>query len=140
LVKHNRQGFIGWFIRLALEGKEINIFGDGSQLRDFNYIDDVVDALLLAGAKSEANGEAFNLGSEKYYSLLDFTKVLIKIAGGGSFRLVPFPPELKNIDIGNYRGDYKKISAKLGWQPTVSLEDGLAKTLEYYCLNQKHYW
>jgi len=140
LVKHNRQGFIGWFIRQAIEGREITIFGDGSQVRDFNYIDDVVDALLLAGTRGEANGEAFNPGAEKHYSLLDFTKILLKISGGGSFHFIPFPLELLNIDIGNYWGDYKKISTTLGWQPRVSLEEGLAKTVEYYRLNQKYYW
>ncbi len=133
LMKHNRQGFVYWFIRLALEDEEIQIFGDGEQLRDFNFVDDVVDSLLLAGSLDKADGEFFNLGGERPYSLREFTETLLEVSGGkGGFKLVPFPEEKKKIDIGDFYADCTKIKDALGWTPRVSLRDGLQRTVEYY--------
>ena len=98
LIKHNRQGFIGWFIRQAVRGEEIQLFGDGQQKRDFDYVDDVVDALLRAGAMEAADGEVFNLGGEAPVALIDIAKMLVELAGrGGSYRLVAFPADRKKI-------------------------------------------
>jgi UDP-glucose 4-epimerase len=132
LIRHNRQGFIGWFIRQAAFAEEIQIYGDGSQKRDFNYVDDVVDAFLRAGASDRSDGEVFNLGAEKPVSLLDLVEVLIEVAGGGSYRLAPFPPERKRIDIGDFYADISKIRATLGWEPHRPLREGLAETIRYY--------
>ncbi len=139
LVKHNRQGFIGWFIRLAVDGEEISIYGDGTQKRDLNYVDDVVQALLLAAASEEANGQVFNLGGEPI-SLLEVAKLLVELSPQASYRLVPFPPEKKRIDIGDYYGDYNKIKTFLGWEPKVPLREGLEKTIEFYRRYKEHYW
>ena len=139
LMKHIRQGFVYWFMRQVLEGEEIQIFGTGEQLRDFTYIDDVVDAFLLAGASDKANGEVFNLGGERPYSLLEFTKILISECGGGSYKVVPFPEEKKRIDIGDFYADYSKITNTLGWRPKVTLKDGLGRTLDYYRKYMEHY-
>jgi len=140
LVKHSRQGFIGWFIRLAMDGKEIELFGDGQQLRGFNYIDDVVDALLLAGASKIVAGDYFNLGGMKPFSLETFVQLLLRIAGQGSYRIVPFPPEKKAIDVGSVFSSWMKFHFATGWQPRVSLEEGLVKTVEYYRRHKAHYW
>jgi UDP-glucose 4-epimerase len=139
LIRHNRQGFIGWFIRKAVLGEEIQLFGDGTQKRDFNHVDDVVDAFLRAGSAPAADGEIFNLGGEAPLSLLDLTKMLIELGGGGSYTLVPFPPERKRIDIGDFHADTGKIRKTLGWQPTVSLRRGLADTIDYYRRHREHY-
>jgi UDP-glucose 4-epimerase len=140
LIKHNRQGFIGWFIRQAVRGEEIQIFGDGQQRRDFDYVEDVVDALLRAGASEAADGQVFNLGGDEHVSLLDLVRMLVEIAGqGGGYRLVPFPPDRKKIDIGDFYADTTKIRNALGWQPRVPLRDGLARTVEYYRQNAEHY-
>lgn len=139
LVKHNRQGFIGWFIRLAVDGEEISIYGDGTQKRDLNYVDDVVRAFLLAAASEEANGQVFNLGGEPF-SLLEVAKLLIELSPQASYRLVLFPPEKKRIDIGDYYGDYRKIKALLGWEPKVPLREGLKRTIEFYRQYKEHYW
>lgn len=140
LMKHNRQGFIGWFIRLATRGEEITIFGDGSQRRDLNFVDDVVQALLLAAVNDDSEGQIYNLGGEQSISLKDLAALLVDIAGRGSYRLVPFPAERKRIDIGDVYSSYAHIQAQLGWQPTTPLRDGLSRTLAYYEKYGEHYW
>src|SRR6185436_16306084 len=89
LIRHNRQGFIGWFMRQVTLGEPIQLFGDGTQRRDFDYVDDVVDAFLRAGAMEEANGQVFNLGGEAPVSLLDLARMMVDIAGRGSYSLTP---------------------------------------------------
>jgi UDP-glucose 4-epimerase len=132
LIRHNRQGFIGWFIRLAIEGKEIQIFGDGLQLRDFVYVDDAADAFLRAGAADDSNGEVLNVGGAQPISHLELVTLLIEIAGSGSYRLVEWPPDKKAIDIGSFFADSSRIRRVLGWEPRVSLRDGLARTVGFY--------
>jgi UDP-glucose 4-epimerase len=139
LIRHNRQGFIGWFMRLALLGEEISLYGDGSQRRDFNHVEDVVDAFLRAGASDAADGQVFNLGDDTPVSLVELARLLVEIAGRGSTRLVPFPPERKRIDIGDFFADTRKIQDVLGWKPRVPLREGLEKTLAFYRAHQEHY-
>lgn len=139
LIKHNRQGFIGWFIRLAAEGREIEIYGDGEQKRDLNFVDDVCEALLLAGAREEANGRIYNLGHFEVVSLRDLAEMIITISGRGSFKLIPWPEEKKKIDIGDYYSDFSKINKDLGWQPKTNLKEGLKITIDYYKKNLNKY-
>jgi UDP-glucose 4-epimerase len=132
LIKHNRQGFIGWFIRLALEGKQIEIYGDGSQMRDFVYVDDVSDAFLRAGASDATNGEAFNVGGTEPIAHSDLVKMLLETAGRGSTKFVPWPDEKRRIDIGSFYSDSTKFTRATGWTPAVDLREGLGRTLAYY--------
>ena len=132
LLRHNRQGFIGWFIRLVLEDKEIQVFGDGSQIRDFVYVEDAVEAFLIAGADDGVNGEAFNVGGDEHIAHRDLVKVLVELAGSGSYRFVDWPEEKRAIDIGSFYADSSLFRRRTGWVPTVSLREGLARTLEYY--------
>ena len=145
LLKHGRQGFAAWFIRLAIDNQEIQIFGDGRQVRDLNYIDDAVEALLLAAVYDGANGRIFNLGNTPPVSLLEFVRTLLDVCqelgvGKGGYRLVPFPADKKRIDIGDYYADYSKIQKTLGWKPAVSLREGLSRTAAYYIEHREHYW
>jgi UDP-glucose 4-epimerase len=140
LVKNNRQTAIGWLIRQAMDGEEIDLFGDGSQLRDFTYVDDVVDAFLLAGAEDAANGQVFNVGAIEPVSLRELADLLIEISGSGSYRLIPFPPERKAIDIGSIYIDDRKIRRVLKWRPRVDLREGLARTVSFYKANRTQYW
>jgi UDP-glucose 4-epimerase len=132
LVKHSRQGFIGWFVRQAVEGQDITIYGDGSQLRDLVYVDDAAEAFLLAGASNQADGEVFNVGGLAPVSHRELASLLVEIAGRGSIRFVEWPGEAKAIDIGSFYTDSGKIRARLGWAPRVSLPDGLTRTIQYY--------
>jgi len=135
-----RQTFLGIWIRKLLEGAPIQVFGDGKQIRDFNYVDDVVEALVLAARSEDANGEIFNLGAEDPVNLKDTAELLIKVADTGSYAIVPFPADRKAIDIGDFYADYRKIRAKLGWKPAIHLEEGLRRTVEYYKRYANHYW
>jgi UDP-glucose 4-epimerase len=139
-TKDARQTFIGGWIRQAIEGGELAVYGDGRQVRDLNYVDDVVEALLLAAADPAAVGETYNLGGDEPINLLDLAHMLVEINASGSCHLVPFPAERKPIDIGDYTGDFTKIRTHLGWSPQTRLWDGLALTLDYYSRNRAHYW
>lgn len=139
-VKDARQTFLGIWVRLLIENQPIKVFGDGLQLRDFNYVDDCVAALLLAGASNESNGKVYNLGSKEVIGLKDLADMMINLGYGGSFELIPFPAERKAIDIGDYYSDFTLISNELGWEPKVELQEGLQKTMAYYQYHYSHYW
>jgi UDP-glucose 4-epimerase len=140
LVKNARQTFIGWFIRQTVEGAEISIFGDGSQLRDLTYVDDVVEALLMAGANDAANGQVFNVGGLEPMSLRDITEMLVEVAGTGGYKLIPFPEDRKVIDIGSFYVDDSKIRRVLGWAPRVSVREGLERSVSFYRQHRARYW
>lgn len=139
-VKDARQTFLGIWIKNVIEGNKISVFGDGKQIRDFNYVDDVVNAILLSAQSDNVNGMIFNLGADDQINLQDTAKLMIEISDKASYELVPFPAERKVIDIGNYYADYKKIKSKLGWQPKESLKDGLKLTIDFYKKYHKYYW
>ena len=130
-IKDARQTFLGIWIRLLLEGKPFEVW-EGQQLRDFTYVDDCVEALILAATSSQAQGRVFNLGGDCVVSLKDLADLLIEVNGGGEYAQRTFPPERKRIDIGDYYSDYSEIRGALGWQPAVSLREGLARTLAFY--------
>jgi UDP-glucose 4-epimerase len=139
LLKHNRQGFIGWFIRLAIEDREIQVFGDGSQIRDFVYVDDAVEAFLRAGATDGVNGEVFNVGGDEHYAHRDLVELLVRTAGSGRYRFVEWPAEKKVIDIGSFYADSTLFKTRTGWQPRVGLAEGLRRTIDYYRPRMAHY-
>jgi len=99
LVRHAKQGFTGWFVKKAIDGEEIQIYGDGQQLRGFNFVDDVSVALMTAGIRENTFGQAFNLGGQEPFTLECFVKLLLKITGRGTYRKIPFPEDKKAIDI-----------------------------------------
>ena len=139
-VKDGRQTFLGIWIRNLVQGKPILVYGDGSQLRDFNYVDDAVDALLAAATHAKSEGQVFNLGASDVISLKALAEELVALLGSGRYELVPFPPERKAIDIGDYYSDFAKIRSQLDWLPKVPLQQGLRQTLEYYAAHGSHYW
>src|SRR5438552_12389557 len=116
-VKDARQTFLGIWIRNLIEGKPIQVFGDGKQRRDFNFVDDAVEALLLAAAKRNSEGHVFNLGHSEHVSLRQLAELMVRLNGGGNYEVVPFPDDREAIDIGDYYGDFGKIDQALGWHP-----------------------
>lgn len=141
LMKHGRQGFITTFIRRALEGEDLQVFGDGSQLRDFTYVDDAVDAFLRTALVPEAFGEALNVGGQEPVSLLEVAQLAQELAGaGGKVHAAPWPPDREKIDIGSIYVSHARLEELTGWEPRVSLRDGLADTLAFYREHGEHYW
>ena len=138
-IRDARQTFIGWWFRQLLEGQTLGIFGDGLQVRDFNYVDDVIEALLMVAFHEAADGQIYNLGSDDPINLLNLARLLIEVNGGGRYELKPFPEDRKRIDIGDYYGDYRRIRSKLGWRPLVGLRDGLTRTMDYFRDNLERY-
>lgn len=140
-VKDARQTFLGYWFKQLLCGDELLVFGDGTQRRDFNYVDDAVRALLLAATREEAVGKVYNLGADEVVSLAELAELLVHLHDGArGYRLVPFPADRKTIDIGDYYGDFTKIRHELGWEPKVALEDGIRQSLEFYRRHGEHYW
>ncbi len=130
-IKDARQTFVGIWICCLLESKPFEVWG-GQQLRDFNYVEDVVDAFLMAAMNDRANGQVFNLGSDEVVSLKKLADILVDVSGEGSFDIKVFPEERKKIDIGDYYSDYTLISKTIGWKPRVQLAEGMKRTLDYY--------
>jgi UDP-glucose 4-epimerase len=139
-VKDARQTFLGIWLRLLLTGEEIEIYGDGAQRRDFTYVDDAVRAFMAAAADRGADGKIYNLGDRDHVSLQELAELLVQLNGGGSYRTIPFPPDRKAIDIGDFYADYRKIETELGWRPQVQLKEGLERTLAFYRKHGRHYW
>jgi|HubBroStandDraft_6_1064221.scaffolds.fasta_scaffold220443_2 UDP-glucose 4-epimerase len=137
-IKDARQTFVGVWIRRLLEGESIEVWG-GDQRRDFTYVDDCVEALLLSAVRPEARGRVFNLGGTEVVSLTELARLLIELNGGGDYVQKEFPADRKRIDIGDYYADDSLIRTTLGWRPGVSLKDGLRQTLEFFRTNLDHY-
>ena len=139
-VKDARQTFLGIWIKQALSGETIKVFGDGQQLRDFNYVDDCVNALLMAATSPNAEGKVFNLGSPEVISLEKLAQLICEIEPSAKYELVPFPEDRKKIDIGDYYADTTLIHKELGWEPSVSLTEGITETLNFYRENSSQFW
>lgn len=137
-ISNDRQGVAGIFIHRALCKLPLMLYGGGNQLRDFNYVDDVVDALLVAAATPECHGQVFNLGADAVHSLKDYTEILCKLCGTRS-EVIPFPPEKKHIDIGDYYGSYEKFHAVTQWKPRVQLDEGLRRSVEFFRAHSERY-
>jgi UDP-glucose 4-epimerase len=141
LMKHGRQGFITVFIRRAIEGQSLQAFGDGMQLRDFTYVDDAVNAFLAAALVDDCYGRAFNVGGIEPVPLIEVARLCQDIAGaGGTVETVPWPAERKKIDIGSIYVDHERLTAATGWEPKISLADGLRRTIDFYKQHGEHYW
>lgn len=140
LMAHGRQGFMNWFTRLAMDDAEILVYGDGAQLRDLVYVDDVVEAFLLAGIDPAADGAAFNVGSGAPVSVRHLAELVVAGAGRGAVRMVEYPPDQRPIEVGDYYADITRIGQTLDWSPSVPLADGIARTVAYFEPRRADYW
>jgi UDP-glucose 4-epimerase len=139
-MRHARYGVANWFVRLAVDDQTISVFGDGQIKRDFLYIDDCIEAILMCAAKDAAYGEVFNVGVDHPSTFLELAQTLVRIAGTGRWELTPFSAERKAQEPGDFYSDISKIKQIIGWKPKTSLEEGLTQTLTYYRAHKEHYW
>jgi UDP-glucose 4-epimerase len=139
-MKHSRYGVVNWFVRIALDGGTIKVFGKGDLKRDFLYIDDAVEAILLSAIKEEAIGEVYNVGKDAYSNFLELAEKIIEISGTGSWEFAPFSSDRAKQEPGHFYSDITKIRKALGWEPIISLEEGLRRTIDFYKKHRKHYW
>jgi UDP-glucose 4-epimerase len=131
-MKHSQFGVVNWFVRLALEGRPIPIFGTGKLVRDFLYVDDCVDALLAAGQEPRAIGEILNVGHDRASTFLEVAERLREIVPGTTIEFTDFSPERRAQEPGDFLSDITKIRNVLGWEPKVDLREGLSRTVEFY--------
>lgn len=139
-MKHSRFGVCNWFIRLAMDNDTIQVYGDGSILRDFCYVDDCVEAIIKSAIRKAAYGEIFNVGSDIPVSFLELVKTIIDVAKTGKWEYAEFSQERKAQEPGDFYSDISKMEKLVGWRPTTSLEEGLAKTIDFYSKNREYYW
>ena len=139
-MKSNKYGVANWLIRLAIDKQDIPIFGDGKIKRDFIYIDDVVNALLILPQNDNCYGEIFNIGDDKYSNFQILAKSIIKALGYGSIKYTEFSEERKKQEPGDFYSDITKIKKYIGWRPIVSLDKGVKETCAYYLKYKKYYW
>ena len=139
-MRHSRYGVANWFIRQAIDNEEIKVFGTGEIKRDFLYIDDCIDAMLMSALCEDAYGEIFNVATGDALDFVTLAKTLVEVAQTGSWKLAPFSPERAAQEPGDFYADIGKIERIVGWKPKTPLHDGLNKCVEYYRLNKSHYW
>jgi nucleoside-diphosphate-sugar epimerase len=139
-VRDARQTFLGIWLRDALLDAAVTVYGDGSQRRDLTYVDDAVRAFLLTAATEAAVGRVYNLGGLRHVSLRELAEIVVSTAGSGHINSIPFPPERKRIDIGDFYADWSAIRRDLGWEPTVDIAEGVKTTLDYLREHGAQYW
>ena len=138
-VKDARQTFLGIWIKRLLSGEPIDVYGDGAQLRDYNYVDDVVEAMLACVVNPKTRGKIYNLGHTEFLSLRRTAEIMVEANGGGTHRLVPWPAARKAIDIGDYYSSFRKLEEEIGWKPRIGLRTGMDRTVAFYRQNLSHY-
>lgn len=139
-MHHPRYGVVNWFVRQAIDDQTIQVFGDGQIKRDFLFVDDCVEAMLMCAGTEKAYGEILNVGIDHPTNFINLAKTLIKASGSGKWEFAPFTPERKAQEPGDFYSDITKIRTLVGWEPHTSLEAGLQKTLEYYREFKEYYW
>ncbi len=139
-MRHPRYGVVNWFVRQAIDGATIKVFGDGKIRRDFLFIDDAVEAILMSAVSPAAVGEVLNVGIDKPTDFIELADTLIEVAGSGRWEFSPFTPERKAQEPGDFYSDISKIRRLVGWQPRTALRDGLGKTVDFYRAHKAHYW
>jgi UDP-glucose 4-epimerase len=139
-MAHDEYGVLNWFIRKAIDDELVPVFGEGHILRDFLYVDDLVDCFLQVAACSAAFGEVFNVGTGIPISFIDLAKKIVEVAGSGKVAFTEFTKERKEVEPGDYYTDISKVRKVVGWTPNTDLKEGIKKTIEFYRKHKKEYW
>jgi UDP-glucose 4-epimerase len=138
-IKHSKYSLIGWFVRQAIEGKTIQIFGEGKQFRDYIFVDDLVEAMLRCSEASDAVGEVINVGTGVSTRFCDMASTVVKKVGSGVIEFIPWPANYENVETGDIAVDISKLRRITAWQPSISLEDGVQETFAFYKKNFDRY-
>lgn len=138
-MKHSKYSIVGWFLRQAMENQTIRIFGDGTQERDYLYIDDIVDAFLHLAVQGET-GQVYNIGTHERIRFIDMVEAILREVKSGQKEHVPWPENYEKNETGNYIADTTKIETLTGWHPQISLDAGIKRMADYYQQYQAHYW
>jgi UDP-glucose 4-epimerase len=139
-MAHDEYGVLNWFIRKAVDDEIVPVFGDGRILRDFLFVDDLVDCFLRIATCDRAYGEVFNVGSGLPIPFIDLAKRIAKIAGTGKVTFTEFTQERKEVEPGDYYTDISKIKRIVGWEPKTDLDEGLRITIDFYRKYKNQYW
>jgi nucleoside-diphosphate-sugar epimerase len=139
-MKHNGYGIVNWFIRRALDGLPLTIYGDGRQIRDYVYVEDVANALLAVAMASDTGGKVFNLGSGVGTAFRDMAKTIAECVPHTEIREVPWPADRALVETGDYVSDLSQFRAATGWEPKVKFREGVERTASFYAAHKQHYW
>jgi UDP-glucose 4-epimerase len=139
-MAHDEYGVLNWFIRKAIDDEVIPVFGDGRILRDFLYVEDLVDCFIESATCDGAYGEVFNVGTGIPINFIDLAQRIVKLAGKGKVAFAEFTQERREVEPGDYYTDISKIKRVIGWQPRTDLDEGLRKTIAFYRKHKKEYW
>lgn len=137
---HSKYAIINWFIRKAMDNEEILIFGDGSQIRDYIFVDDLADSMIATALNQDIQCEIFNIGSGQGTTFKEMTDCILQEVGCGKVKHIPWPKDFVNVETGDYITDISKIKKQTSWLPKITLADGIKKTVEYYRVNKSNYW
>lgn len=138
-IKHSKYSIPGWFLRLAMENKPIKVFGKGTQMRDYIYISDLIQAFALAGISNKTDGNTYNCGTGKSIKLKTMVETIVKVVGSGSIEHVPWPENYGKEETGSYESDISRLQSAISWSAKTKLEEGVKRMYEYYSKNKKHY-
>lgn len=139
-MRHSKYSMVNWFIRQAMDGQTINIFGNGEQVRDYIHVNDLVDAFIRASVTEKCYGEVFNVGSGIGTTFKEMVETVVTAVGAGTIRFVPWPENYINVETGDYITDRAKLTELAGWEPGISLSAGVASTVAFYREHREHYW
>lgn len=139
-MKHHKYSMINWFIRTAMEGGTIKIFGDGLQIRDYIYVDDLADAFIESSVTPACHGEVFNVGSGEGTMFKDMVDTVVDVVGSGDVEYIPWPDNYINVETGDYITDITKLTSMSSWKPDVNLKEGIRRTFNYYKEFGSYYW
>jgi len=139
-VKKPSYCILNWFIRQVMENKNITIFGDGSQKRDYIFIDDLAEAMVGAALNENIYGNNYNLGFGSSIKLVKAAQLIVDTYGQGDVIFVEWPKNWKNIESGSFEVNVDKIKNDLDWFPRFNINDGILQTIEYYKKYHQYYW
>jgi UDP-glucose 4-epimerase len=139
-MKHSKYGIVNWFVRLALEGKPLTVYGDGRQQRDYIFNEDVADAAIQLLLSPQTAGQVYNLGCGQGTAFIDMAHLVAATVPGTGVLQVEWPADRYFVETGDYISDIGKLTGATGWRPRTSQAEGIARTVDYYRRHREHYW